>query len=160
MLSLLRLHQLLVHSLPLRLGHSQHRLLVAARPLVAAEHLVGEALSVPDLRLVHLRRQPLVQHQPQPLVRPLAGLVLQLLHLVREEVSFCISGSLHGQLLNGFVEKCLLVHHGVPRLLKQNRGQPCKSCLSAVYPKTCCRVWCTTTGSRDALCTVQKDSGV
>ena len=58
--------------------------------------MAEEALLVPSPPLVHPHRQPLAQHQPQPLVKPLEDLVLQLLLLVKvEEVSFafatCIS---------------------------------------------------------------------
>lgn len=87
--SLLRLHQHLVHSLRPHLGHSQLLRLVLAQALVVVGHLVEEALLVPSLPLVHPPRQPLVQHQAQPLVKALEGLVLQLLFLVKvEEVSF------------------------------------------------------------------------
>ena len=112
MLSLLRLHQHLVHNLQLHLGHSQLPHLVA-QVLVAVGHLVGGILLVPSLPLVHPHRQLLVQHQPQPLVNPLEGLGLQLLLLVREEVSFCICSNLHGQYTAVDRSKLLPVHKGV-----------------------------------------------
>ena len=114
--SLLRLCQHLVHNLRPRLGPSQLLLLVLA--LVAVGRLVEQALLVPSPPLVRPHRQPLVQHQAQPLVKALEDLVLQLLPLVKvEEVSFAFAAACKSSHSTVRSQKLLPVNRNMRTLL-------------------------------------------
>ena len=95
--------------------------------------MVEVALLVPSLPLVHPHRQPLVQHQAQPLVKALEGLVLQLLLLVKvEEVSFVSAAICIGNYTIVCSQKSLFVQQNISTLLAGVRAD-CNKTRSVVF---------------------------